>query len=372
MKASDVAHHRLRNQHLSSPDSSDDLQRNRRPENPEDVVQWMGAVQAQDYGGAKWAVAQRMRLAAEGTIEKAFADGRLLRTHVMRPTWHFVAPGDIRWMLRLTAPRVNAAMASYYRKFELDQAVFTRSHKALARALRGGRQLTRDTLRLAVQRAGIASEGLRFLFILARAELDGVICSGAREGRQFTYALVEERVPPARPLTRDEALAALTARYFASHGPATVQDFVWWSGLTARDAKAGLDMAGSSLAHESISGRTYWLSASNQPVGRAPLAACLLPPYDEYLVAYKDRSAAVGSAASRRPAANAILGPTIVLDGRVVGTWKRTLGKRDVTIALNPFSRIPKAGRRAISEAARAYSAFLGANAVLEWAPGAH
>src|SRR3984893_6526797 len=129
MNASAVAHHRLQNQHLSPPDFI----------KPEDVVHWMGAVQAQDYGAAKWAVAQRMRLPAEGTVEKAFAEGRLLRTHVMRPTWHFVAPGDIRWMLRLTAPRVNAAMASYCRKFELDQAAFTRSHKALVRAMRGGR-----------------------------------------------------------------------------------------------------------------------------------------------------------------------------------------------------------------------------------------
>jgi hypothetical protein len=331
----------------------------------------MGAVQAQDYGGAKWAVAQRMRLAAEGTIEKAFAEGRLLRTHVMRPTWHFVAPGDIRWMLRLTAPRVNAAMASYYRKFELDQTVFTRSHKALARALRGGRHLTRDALRQAVQRTGIATEGLRFLFILARAELDGVICSGARSGKQFTYALLEERVPPARPLKHDEALAALTARYFASRGPATVHDFVWWSGLTGRDARAGLDMVGSSLVCESIDGRIYWRSASLPAATRASRAANLLPPYDEYLVAYRDRSAALESADTSRLAANAIFGPTIVLDGQVVGTWKRTLGKGDVTITLSPLVNLRKAGKHAVNEAARAYGAFLGVDAVLEWTRGA-
>jgi hypothetical protein len=361
MNASAVAHHRLENQHLSSPDFL----------KPEDVVQWMGAVQAQDYGGAKWAVAQRMRLPAEGTIETAFAEGRLLRTHVMRPTWHFVAPGDIRWMLRLTAPRVNAVMASYYRKFELDQMVFTRTHKALARALHGGRQLTRDALRHAVQRTGIATEGLRFLFILARAELDGVICSGARIGKQFTYALLEERVPPARRLTHDEALAALTARYFASRGPATVQDFVWWSGLTGRDAKAGLEMVSSSLACETIDGRTYWRSASLPAVTRASRAAHLLPPYDEYLVAYKDRSAALASASSKRLAANAIFGPTIVLDGQVVGTWKRTLGKRDVTMTLSPLGNLRKADQHAVNEAAHAYGVFLGVNAVLEWAPGA-
>jgi hypothetical protein len=362
MNASEVARQRLHNQHLSSPDFI----------RPEDVVQWMGAVQAQDYGAAKWAVAQRTRLPAEGTIETAFAEGRLLRTHVMRPTWHFVAPGDIRWMLRLTAPRVNAAMASYYRKFELDQTVFRRSHRALAAALRGGRQLTRDALRQAVERTGIAAEGLRFLFILARAELDGVICSGARSGKQFTYALLEERVPPARPLTHDEALAALTARYFASHGPATVQDFVWWSGLTGKDAKAGLDMVGRSLVCESIGGRTYWRPASVPAVTRASRAAHLLPPYDEYLIAYRDRSAALAPAHSRRLAASAIFGPTLVLDGQVVGTWKRTLGKRDVTVTLSPLVNLRKAAKHAVNEAARAYGAFLGVNAALEWAPAAH
>jgi hypothetical protein len=361
MNASAVAHHRLQNQHLSSPDFI----------KPEDVVHWMGAVQAQDYGGAKWAVAQRMRLPAEGTIETAFAEGRLLRTHVMRPTWHFVAPGDIRWMLRLTAPRVNAVMASYYRKFELDQTVFTRTHKALARALHGGRQLTRDALRHAVQRTGIPTEGPRFLFILARAELDGVICSGARIGKQFTYALLEERVPPARRLTHDEALAALTARYFASRGPATVQDFVWWSGLTGRDAKAGLDMGSGSLACETIDGRTYWRSASLPAVARASCGAHLLPPYDEYLVAYKDRTAALALACNKRLAANAIFGPTVVLDGQVVGTWKRTLGKRDVTITLSPLGNLRKADQHAVNEAARAYGAFLGVRAVLEWTRGA-
>ena len=226
-----LASQRLANQGLVSPSFT----------TPVDVVSWLGAVQAQDYYGAKWAVGQRMREATDDAIEAAFTEGAILRTHVLRPTWHFVAPADIRWMLRLTAPRVNTTIGSYYRKLGLDDTVFRRTNKALTRALRGGRQLTRDALRQAVDRAGVVADGVRFGFILLRAELDGVICSGPREGKQFTYALLDERVPEARALTRDEALAELTRRYFTSRGPATVRDFVWWSGLTAsgREGRRG-------------------------------------------------------------------------------------------------------------------------------------
>src|SRR5260370_32433298 len=176
----------INNQHLSS----------REFKKPADLVNWMGAVQAQDYYGAKRAVAQRMKDATDETIEKAFANGDILRTHVMRPTWHFVTPADIRWLLKLTAPRVNAACSYNYRKFELDASVFKRSNKALASALRNGRQLTRQTPRTAGERAGVAADDLiRFIHILIRSELDGVICSGARKGKQFTYALLDERAP---------------------------------------------------------------------------------------------------------------------------------------------------------------------------------
>ena len=226
-----IAHQRLHNQRLSSTDFK----------RPDEVVKWLGAVQAQDYHGAKWALAQRMQGATDARIEKAFTDGAILRTHVMRPTWHFVAPADIRWMLKLTAPRVNAASRYNYRKLELDDAFFHKSNKALARALRGGKQLTRDELRKAVGHVGVATNDLlRFSHILLRAELDGVICSGPRKGKQFTYALLDERTPKSRILARDEALAELTLRYFTSHGPATLQDFVWWSGQATSDARKGL------------------------------------------------------------------------------------------------------------------------------------
>jgi len=353
----DIAHERLHNQHLSAP----------KLKKPADVVRWLGAVQAQDYYGAKWALGLRMKGVTDEAVEKAFADGEILRTHVMRPTWHFVTPADIRWLLQLTAPRVNARNAYYYRKLELDDGVFKRSNKTLANALRGGRQLTREVLRTAVQRDGIAADDLlRLIHILARAELDGVICSGSRKGKQFTYALLDERVPQTKTLARDEALAELTRRYFTSHGPATLPDFVWWSGLTAKDARSGLDMVQCHLVKESIDGRSYWLSSIGPKRKRASRVAYLLPTYDEYLVSYKDRSAALAPLDGKQaPRGNVIFGSPIVIDGRVVGSWKRTLEKKTVVISLMPFATLSKAERQAVADAAVRYGAFLGTRAVL-------
>jgi Winged helix DNA-binding domain len=271
MRPSDVQHVRLHSQRLSFT----------RFTRPDEVVSWLGAVQAQDYSAAKWAVGQHMRQATDQIIEKAFAEGSILRTHVLRPTWHLVAPADIRWMLELTAPRVRGAIGFNCRRMSMDEALFKRSQKALIAALRGGRQLTRDALRQVIQRAGIATDGVRLVLILMRAELDGVICSGARIGKQFTYALLDERVPRSNALTRDEALAELTRRYFTSRGPATVKDFVWWSGLTAADARAGIEMTGRRLVREVIDGKTCWRSSSAQAVIRRTRAVYFLPAYDE-------------------------------------------------------------------------------------------
>src|SRR5947209_6158875 len=252
----DIAHRRLHNQHITR----------RTLETPQALVEWLGAVQAQDFAAAKWALGLRLQGTTDDDIEQAFTDGAILRTHVMRPTWHFVSPADIRWLLALTAPRVHAASAYYTRKLELDDAVFRCTHAVLANALQGGKQLTRDELASALQQAGIATLGeQRVTYIIMRAELDGIICSGARRGKQFTYALLAERAPQARSLDRDEAIAELTMRYFTSHGPATIQDFVWWSGLTVVDAKAGLAMVTSQLLQEMIGAQTYWFPPSTPP-----------------------------------------------------------------------------------------------------------
>jgi hypothetical protein len=357
MKNFDIALQRLKNQRLSSPDFK----------RAAEVVHWLGAVQAQDYYGAKWALALRMHAATDEAIERAFAAGEILRTHVMRPTWHFVTPVDIRWLLNLTAPRVNAASSYSYRKLELDEAVFKRTNKAIAKALQGGRQSTREALRAVVRRTGVSTDDLqRFNNILFRAELDAVICSGARQGKQFTYALFDERVPETKPRSRDESLADLTRRYFTSHGPAALPDFVWWSGLTVKDAKSGIDMIQGDLSKEVIDGKSYWSSASALLVKRPSRVAHLLPSFDEYLVSYKDRSAAVAANTSKEPSrGNNMIGQAIVIDGRVAGSWKRSLKEESVLITLNYFAPVSKAEKQLVANAADRYGTFLGLTVVL-------
>jgi hypothetical protein len=333
---------------------------------PEDVVRWMGAVQAQEYTEAKWALAMRMRRASDAIVERALTSGAILRTHVLRPTWHFVTAADIRWMLALTGPRVSAAMSSYNRRLELDASVFRDSQRAMSAALRGGAQLTRQELKAVLHRARIHADGVqRLAHIVMQAELDGVICSGARRGRQFTYALLDERVPAAPAFSRDHALTELTRRYFTSHGPAQLQDFVWWSGLTAADARAGLEMVASALASEIVDGRRYWFSSSIRAIRSRSHVGVVLPLYDEYLIAYKDRSAVLDPGqwnplVTREP----FMAP-IVVDGQVVGGWKRTIKKNRVDISLTPFVRLAAPARRAIADAAYAYAQFFGLDVVL-------
>ncbi len=348
----DIAHQRLHNQLITQ----------RTFEKPGDVVQWLGAVQAQDYAAAKWAVGLRLQGVTSDDIEQACAGGAILRTHLMRPTWHFVSPADIRWMLALTAPRVNAANATWYRKLELDDAVFTRSNTVLAKALQGGEQLTRPELVSVLQQGGIATdELLRFTYIMMRAELDGIVCSGARRGKQFTYALLDERAPQARTFDRDEALAEFARRYFTGHGPATLQDFVWWSGLTVADARAGLEMVTSQLMYEVVDGQTYWLSQYAPLAKDISQAAYLLPNFDEYIVGYTDRSAVFDASRTKKldPRGNILFSHTMVLDGRVVGTWKRTMKKDAVIITPSLFTPLNEAETRAFAAAANRYGAFL-------------
>ena len=354
VKSLQIAPVRLYSQQLSSP----------RFKNPVDVVRSFGAVQAQDYYGAKWSVGQRMdgiSIRIDDVIEKAFAAGKILRTHIVRPTWHFVTPADIRWLLRLTAPRINASNGHYYRKLGLNEAIFRRSNEAFARALRGNNYLTRDVLRKAVLRAGVVTDGLRFIHLLGRAELDEVICSGPRVGKQFTYALLDERAPKAINLTRDQALAELARRYFRSRGPATLQDFVWWSGLTVADAKAGVEMVKHQLVEEAIDGKTYWLSSSSPTLKNPGRIAHLLPAYDEYLLAYKDRSAMINPLHVRRGRlGNAVFSQPIVISGQVIGNWKRELKRDAVIITLNPLIPLSKSETKAVARAAERYSEFLG------------
>jgi hypothetical protein len=356
MTPSEIAHHRLHNQRLTG----DPLAR------PEEAVGWLGAVQAQDYAGAKWALGLRTQAATEPGIDRAFDAGTFLRTHVMRPTWHFVAPADIRWLLTLTSPRVHAVNASYYRKLELGTDVLTRGATVLTNALQGGKHLTRNELAAALGQAGIiraSDDRLRLTYLVMHAELEGLICSGAMRGKQHTYALLDERVPPAHILERDEALAELTRRFFSSHGPATVKDCAWWSGLAPSDVRVGLELNKLRLEMARLDGQQYWSGPdSRSDLAASPLAH-LLPAYDEYTIVYKEHSAIFHP--DYRELVIAAFGIVIVIDGRIVGAWKRVIEKHHVLLTLEPFHALSEAEQQALDLAVQRYQAFLGKPIIL-------
>jgi hypothetical protein len=335
---------------------------------PEEVVAWMGAVQSQDYYGAKWSLGLRMAEATDALIERAFDDGKILRTHVMRPTWHFVHPEDIGWLLALTAHRVIAQLAYWSRRLELDEALHQRNNEVLARALEGKRYLTRAELSAVLSGAGIAAEGQRLGYIVMRAELDGVICSGPRRGKQFTYELLAERALQARILDREEALAELTRRYVTSHGPATDRDLSWWSGLTLTDVREGLALAAGMLEQEVVDGEVYWFAAGEVPAGPLAEEALLLPTYDELLVGY------AGFDQRRRGGAGAggelVFEAPFVLAGDVAGSWRRTVKRGMVHIEVAPFQPLATDETRAVQAAAERFGVFLEMPITTQFVPG--
>jgi hypothetical protein len=249
MSSIDIVQLRLHNLFISNPQLKD----------PVHALECLGAVQAQDFAGAKWALGLRIPGATDNQVERSFNEGAILRTHILRPTWHFVTQADIRWMLALTAPRVHSINGTMYRKLELDSTIFKRCNAVLVKTLGGEQHLTRAELRGVLQSAGIDTrDNYRMSYLVMQAELDGIICSGPRRGKQFTYALMDERAPQARVLERNEALVELARRYFLSRGPATVHDFAKWSGLTVADARLGLEAVQDQLLKEEIDGQIYW------------------------------------------------------------------------------------------------------------------
>lgn len=348
----DVALRRLRNQRLAGDPF----------ESPQEAVGCLGAVQSQDYGGAKWAIGQRTRGATDADLDRLFDEGRILRTHLMRPTWHFVLPEDLRWLLELTAPRVKATMAANDRVQEVDAQVLARTHRVLEQALGDAHHLTRTELAAALESAGIAAGGPRLSHLLMHAELDGIVVSGPRRGKQFTYALLQERAPRARRLDQEEALAELVRRYFTGHGPAQVTDFAWWSGLTVKDGRRGLDMVGSCLEREVVEGRTYWSSAEPPPVRDGGPAIHLLPNYDEFLVAYQDRSASFDPSRGLDMSGfrGGILDNVVVLRGQVWGGWKRRLEGRQAVVELGPLDDLEPSEAAELEQAAGRLGRFLG------------
>lgn len=356
MTLSDIASYRLYQQGIATSSF----------QQPSEVIAWFGAIQGQDYVGAKWAMGLRLPNATDATIEQAISNRTVIRTWSMRGTLHFVAANDIHWILGLVGPRIIASNARRYRQLELDEKTLSHCKDALAQSLHGGKQLTRKELIAVLMQAGVVVDGLRLSHILQRAGLERLVCFGARRNKEYTYTLLDEWAPPpVNTLLREEALAELAKRFFMSRGPATLQDFMTWSGLVAADARAGLEMVKSQLLQEMIEGKAYWFTPSLPNLANHKPKAYLLPAFDEYLLGYKDRSAVLEVAHAEKvvPGGNGIFFPTVVVNGRLVGTWKAATKKATLSIAVSPFASVREADKRAIVQAAEPYAAFVRSSA---------
>jgi hypothetical protein len=329
-----------------------------------EAVRWSGAVQAQEFAEVKWSLAERVAGSpTDAEVERAFTDGLILRTHVMRPTWHFVAAADLRWLLRLTAPRVHRVSKYAYDQAGLDGSTLERCHRVIARELADGEPRTRKELAGALAAAGIEGDSMRLGYAFMHAELEQLICSGPRRGKQQTYALVEDRVPPGEGPSGDAALAELAKRYFRSHGPATARDFSWWSGLTLTRAREAIALCVPVLDEDAGPDGAPWysLGAAEQP---ARHRAHLLPTYDELIVAYKDLRVDLVGEAPRK----GLLTRTISVDGRTVGGWRRTLASRSVTVEATTFAPLAAEQRSELEATAARFGEFLGLEAKLDLA----
>jgi len=324
------------------------------------VVERLCAVQAQDFIGAKWAIGLRANGLDDAAVEAAFDRGDILRTHVMRPTWHFVSPADIRWLLALTSPRVHQASQFYYRQHGLDAKTMSRVHKVLASELQGGRFRTRTELAAALAKRGIEASGPRLGLLTIHAELEQVMCSGPVRGRQLTYALFDERAPLTQARSPRDPGAELATRYFVSHGPATLRDYVWWSGLTVAQAKKGIEHA--ALEARQVEGFTYW-AADWKAAAPMPRATFLLPNYDEYLIAYKDRGlvqprgGVIGDGIMKGPD---VFAHPLVVDGLLAGFWRRRVSGAKTSVEVVAQVPLSPKQRKAVNEAAARLAAFSG------------
>ncbi|HZV70632.1 MAG TPA: winged helix DNA-binding domain-containing protein [Saprospiraceae bacterium] len=349
MTFKEIIAHRLLNQQIAETTFT----------SPQEIVSHLGAMQSQDWAMAKWAIGLRLPGSKEADIEKAFNEGRILRTHMLRPTWHFVAPADIKWMQALTSPRVQAFNASYYRNNELDQKIFKKCNAIMVKSLRDHHYLTRNELNEEFKKAKINTDDLRLSLIMMNAELEGLICSGPRKGKQFTYALMDEKTPQVSTLKKDEALHKLTSIYFKTRGPAMIQDYTWWSGLTVKEAKEGLSSLGKKITSENIDGKEFFFF--DQPLKDINKlnTTFLFPDYDEYGISYKDRSIynhpkALSDQKTKQP----YFIHAICVNGYFGGSWNRPTGKNNNEIQIQALEHLTKKQLSEVKKAVKNYNLF--------------
>ncbi len=345
-----IATDRLKNQQVTGT----------RFKSPQEIVSWMGAMQAQDFSMAEWAIGVRLPGSTEQTVREAFDRGEILRTHLLRPTWHFVSSADISWMLELTAPHIKSSMRSRHAQLGLTESIVTKSKLIVEKALEKEVHLTREELIVKLRNAKLITENAQATHIMMLFELEGLVCSGATNGKKQTYALLEERIAISTSITRDEALGKLAKRYFTSHGPASIQDFIWWSGLPVRDARKALDMVKSDFDSFENGEQTLWFADSISAWSGNRESTLLLPAFDEFIISYRDRSASLQSENHKKAISeNGLFRPVIVVNGKIAGIWKRIQKKNMALIETDYFQPVSKAVQEQIENEVLKYGQFI-------------
>jgi hypothetical protein len=353
MTSQEISKIRLMNQKISQPACQ-----------VKEIVSWMGAIQAQDYLMAKWAIGVRLSDPFVSRIDSSIDKGEILRIHVLRPTWHFVCAEDIFWMLRLSATKIRTSMKSRHKQLELNEPVISKASGIIEKSLSNGNNLTREELANEFLKANIRTDENRLSHILFCAELDELICSGPVKDNKLTYSLLSERVTEKKFLSREESLAELAKRYFTSRSPATTDDFAWWSNLTLKDARTAAESIKTDFVTESIGSGKYLIPRSITGLGPENTNVYLLPAYDEFLISYKDRSSSLSSVQNRKTVSdNGIFYPTIVIDGQVAGIWKRTVQKNKVIIDTSFFQPLTRSYINLVNNRATLFGLFLGKEA---------
>ena len=349
MNLIDIANHRFFHQQLAESKFTA----------AKELVRWMGAIQAQDFQMSKMAVGLRVKNATEKSIESALHTGEIIRMHLLRPTWHLVSAEDVTWMLALSASHIQSAMRARDRELELTAAIFSKSNAILESSLRDGNHLSRQELIVKLKEAGIAVDNNRASHLLMHAESEGIICSGKLIANQLSYAILSERVPLKKKFGQDEALAELAKRYFTSHGPATLSDFSWWSGLSVSKSRIGLEMVSKDLETFTSEGKTYWFSGVSIPKMNTEVVH-LLPAYDEFIISYTDRNASIRKEIhSKAVSSNGLFRPVLVQNGQVVGIWKREPKKEKIRITTHLFGEADQYLEQKIRKAIKSYTRFL-------------
>jgi hypothetical protein len=350
MNRNDISNLRLSSQQVEDPEFK----------TAKELVSWMCAMQAQDYKMAEWAIGLRLRDATEKSVEYAADEGEIIRTHLLRPTWHYVSCDDIYWLLDLTAPKIIAAMKWRDRELGITESMYSKSNFVIERTLAGGKHLAREEIVAELMRSGIPADNNRASHFLVRAEVEGIICSGKMKAGRVTYALLQERVPKIMTLSRDEALAELAGRYFRSRCPATLQDFTWWSGLNAGEARRAVEMIKSDLVPEIFDNQTYWFPGNFSGRHHGKGGFYFLPAFDEFIISYRDRSASLPPVNHvKAVSSNGIFRPLLVRNGQITGIWKRTVKKDKVIMEAELFDSSGKISEKALMKASASYGDFL-------------